>query len=134
MNFQTRDKTLSPLQRIDRKILERATLVGIVMEVVLVVAGHYVPWVELHVFQFGGMMIAAIAGYLYGMDSAKGWGASSLGGAISGGTCGIIGIAVAVVLQEMPMIGLIVGTLICILTGTVGGLFGQMAANMKKLI
>jgi hypothetical protein len=27
-----------------------------------------------------------------------------------------------------------VGTLICILTGTVGGVFGQMAANMKKLL
>ncbi len=134
MNFTKRDKPLNPLQRIDRKILERATLVGIVMEVVLVVTGHFVPWVEVHVFQFGGMMIAAIAGYLYGMHSAKGWGASSFAGAISGGTCGIIGIAVAVVLKEMPTIGLIVGTIICILTGAIGGLFGQMAANMKKLI
>ena len=104
------------------------------MEGALVVTSHFVPWVELHVFQFGGMMIAAIAGYLYGMHSAKGWGASSLGGAIGGGTCGIIGIAAAVVLREAPMLALIVGTLICILTGTVGGLFGQMSANMKKLI
>ncbi len=125
---------LSALQRIDRKILERATLVGIVLEVALVVTSYFVPWVEVHVFQFGGMMIAAIAGYLYGMHSAKGWGASALAGAISGGTCGIIGLAVAVVLKEVPTLALIVGTLICILTGAVGGLFGQMAANMKKLI
>lgn len=104
------------------------------LEVVLVVAGHFSQWVELHVFQFGGMMIAAIAGYLYGMHSAKGWGASAFAGAIAGGTCGIIGIAVAVVLQELPMLALIVGTLICVLTGAVGGLFGQMAANMRKLI
>ena len=54
---------LSALQRIDRKILERATLVGIVLEVALVVTSYFVPWVEVHVFQFGGMMIAAIAGY-----------------------------------------------------------------------
>ncbi|HVZ69789.1 MAG TPA: hypothetical protein VG891_10020 [Rhizomicrobium sp.] len=100
----------------------------------LVVTGHFSQWVALHVFQFGGMMIAAISGYLYGMHSAKGWNASALAGAISGGTCGIIGIAVAVVLRELPMLALVVGTLICILTGAIGGLFGQMAANMRKLI
>jgi hypothetical protein len=126
--------TLSPLQRIERKTLERATIVGIVMQVAMVVVGYFLPWVRLHVFMFGGMMIAAISGYLYGMDSGKGWGASSLGGAISGGTCGIIGIAVAIVLSEAQMIVLVVGTLICILTGTVGGLFGQMSANMRKLL
>jgi len=101
---------------------------------VLVVSGHFSHWVEIHAFQFGGMMIAAIAGYLYGMHSARGWGASAFAGAIAGGTCGIIGIAVAVVLQELPMLALIVGTLICVLTGAVGGLFGQMAANMRKMI
>ena len=68
------------------------------------------------------------------MHSARGWGASAFAGAIAGGTCGIIGIAVAVVLQELPMLALIVGTLICVLTGAVGGLFGQMAANMRKMI
>lgn len=98
------------------------------------VTGHFVPWVELHVFMFGGMMISAIVGYLYGMDSAHGWGPSAFGGAIAGGTCGIIGIALAVVFHQTPMIALLVGTAICLLTGTVGGLFGQMAANMKKLI
>ncbi len=100
----------------------------------MVVIGRFVPWVEMHVFMFGGMMIAAIAGYLYGMDSGKGYPASLLGGAIGGGTCGIIGIAVAIMLREAAMIVLVVGTLICILTGTVGGVFGQMAANMKKLL
>lgn len=98
------------------------------------VLGHFNRWVELHVFQFGGMMAAAIAGYLYGMHSARGWGNSALAGAIAGGTCGIIGIALAVVLREMPMVALIVGTLVCVLTGTVGGLFGQMSANMRKMI
>jgi hypothetical protein len=114
--------------------LERATLVGIVMQIAMVVTCYFLPWARLHVFMFGGMMIASIAGYLYGMDSGKGWGASALGGAISGGTCGIIGIAAAVMLRQTPMLALVIGTLICILTGTVGGLFGQMAANMKKLL
>lgn len=104
------------------------------MQALLVVTGHFVPWVELHVFMFGGMMISAIVGYLYGMDSARGWGPSAFGGALAGGTCEIIGIALAVVFHQTPMIALLVGTAICLLTGTVGGLFGQMAANMKKLI
>lgn len=133
MNFQQRDETLSPLQRIDRKILERATLVSIVMQIAMVVTGYFVTWVELHALMFGGMMISSIAGYLYGMHNGKGWGSSALGGAIGGGTSGIIGIAVAVVLKEMPTIALAIGTPICILTGTVGGLFGQMSANMRKM-
>lgn len=104
------------------------------MQVFMVVLGYFVPWIESHVFVFGGMMIAAIAGYLYGMDSGCGWAASALGGAMAGGTSGIIGVAAAVLLRQTQMETFLLGTPVSILTGTVGGLFGQMAANLRKMV
>jgi len=118
---------------IDPKILLRAFIVGTVLQVIMVVLGHFVPWVVLHVFMFGGMMISATAAYLYAMDAGKGYFPGATAGAIVGGACALIGIAVSVMLGETAS-GLIPGaTAVCVLTGAVGGLFGQMAANMREL-
>jgi hypothetical protein len=132
---QTTEKTLQTNGQslLERKNLERATIVGIVLQAMLAVAGHFSPWVRTNAFLFGGMMISAVAGYLYALDVAKGYGPGALGGTLAGGTCAIIGIAVSVILRDLPMVALAIGTLICTLTGAVGGIFGQMAANLRKL-
>jgi len=78
-------------------------------------------------------MISATAAYLYAMDAGKGYFPGATAGAIVGGACALIGIAVSVMLGETAS-GLIPGaTAVCVLTGAVGGLFGQMAANMREL-
>src|SRR5947207_10265959 len=58
---------------IDLRILIRALVVGTVLQVVMVCLAHFIPWVMAHVFEFGGMMISATTGYLYAMDSGKGY-------------------------------------------------------------
>jgi hypothetical protein len=75
------------------------------------------------------MMISATIGYLYAQDVSKGYGRGACGGAIAGGTCALIGIAVSVLLGDMAPKVLVLRTLICVLTGAVGGLYGQMAAD-----
>ena len=118
---------------IDPKILLRAFIVGTVLQIIMVVLGHFVPWVVLHVFMFGGMMISATAAYLYAMHAGKGYFPGATAGAIVGGACALIGIVVSVELGETAS-GLIPGgTAVCVLTGAVGGLFGQMAANLREL-
>jgi len=79
------------------------------------------------------MMISATAGYLYAMDSGPGFGIAALGGAIAGGTCALIGIALSVIMRDVPEIVLVFGTVISTVTGAIGGLFGQMAANMRRM-
>jgi hypothetical protein len=118
---------------IDGLILRRATVVGLILQCLLAAIGHFSPWVAIHLFVFGRMMISASAGYLYGMDLGRGYAAGALGGAVAGGLCAAPIIAISVLLGDTPASMIAVGTGISILTGVVGGFFGEMAAVMRKL-
>lgn len=116
---------------IDLRILLRALVVGIVLQAGLAFFGHAAHWVAGRAHEFGRMMIAATAAYLYAMHSGRGYFPGATAGAIVGGTCGLIGIALSVLLKDTPSFIIPIDTAICVLTGTVGGLFGQMAANWR---
>jgi general stress protein CsbA len=118
---------------IDFKPLQRATFVGLVLQIVLYALGHYSGWVEANVVGFGGMMISASAGYLYAMDRGRGWFPSATGGAIAGGICGLIGIVLSVILGDTQQSFIAIGATISVFVGAVGGVFGQMAANLRAL-
>jgi len=117
----------------DGKLLQRAAITGIALQVTMVVIGHYVPWVRANVYAFGCLMCAGLAGLFYARDYAKGYARGALGGAIAGGTSGIIGISAANILGDVALIVLPFGTALTILTGAIGGLFGQMGANIRKM-
>jgi hypothetical protein len=116
---------------IDNTALLRATVVGTVVQVAMVVIGHFVPWVAFHVFMFGGMGISALAGGLYAHDVAKGYGVAALGGAIAGGVCALLGIAVSVILHDTQPNILALGTVSSVVTGAVGGVIGQMSTGIR---
>ena len=118
---------------IDFKLLQRATFVGLVLQIAMYALGHYSDWVQINVFGFGGMMISAVAGYLYGMDRGRGWFPSATGGAIAGGICGLIGIALSVALGDTRQDFIATGATISVFIGAVGGIFGQMAANLRAI-
>ena len=117
---------------IDARILQRAIIVGTVLQAAMMVLGHFFPWIRVHVFLFGGMMISATSGFLYAQDVGPGWARGALAGAIVGGVCGFVWIALSVALRDTPAPFLWLGTAIAVLTGTVGGLWGQVSFNMKS--
>jgi len=117
---------------IDLRILVRAAVVGIVLEIALVGSGHFVPFIARNLFLFGGMIIVATAAYLYGMDSGRGYFPGATGGAIVAGISGFLGSGLAVLLGDGPQSIIPFYTAICVFTGAIGGLFGQMAFNMRK--
>jgi len=117
----------------DGKLIQRATVTGIMLQLTLVIICHYVAWIRVNGSEFGGMMIAGVTGLLYARDFAKGYPKGALGGAIAGGTCGIIAICAANILGDVPLLTIPVGGAIMIMVGAIGGLFGQMAANIRKL-
>lgn len=116
---------------IDNHALRRAILVGTFLQVVAVLIAHFSHWIETHAFLFAGMMISATMGYLYAEDVSRGYAKGAYGGAIAGGVCAFIGIAVSVVLGDLTGRMLIVRSLISVLTGAVGGVYGQMAADWR---
>ena len=118
---------------IDLRILIRAFVVGTVVWVALVVLGPFVHrWLGFRMFEFGGMMISATSGYLYAMHAGKGYFPGATAGAITGGASALIGISISVMMGElMNRLFIPGGTAVCVLTGAVGGLFGEMAAKWR---
>jgi hypothetical protein len=114
----------------DTKALANATIAGTVLQLVMVVSGHFVPFIALHVFMWGGMGISALAGFLYGRG-VRGLGGAAIGGAVAGGVCAVIGIAVSVVLGDTPAMILAFGTISSCVTGAVGGAIGQMLSGTR---
>ena len=117
---------------IDSRALKRAVLVGALLQVLFVLIAHFSLWIETHALLFGGMMTSATVGYLYAREVAKGYARGAYGGAIAGGLCAFIGIAPSVLLGDMTERMLLVRGLISVLTGAVGGIYGQMAADWRE--
>ncbi|HVU22003.1 MAG TPA: hypothetical protein VHE09_14825 [Rhizomicrobium sp.] len=117
---------------INARILQRATVVGTVLQLIMVVAGHFLPWIRDNAFMFGGMLISGVAGLLYARDAALGYGRGALGGAIAGGLGALIGIGVSVLLGDTLFSILALGTAISIVTGAAGGLWGQFGVFLKS--
>jgi hypothetical protein len=116
---------------VDNRALQRAILVGTFLQVVFVLVAHFSAWIEAHALLFAGMMISATVGYLYAQEVAKGYMRGAYGGAIAGGLCAFIGIAVSFLLGDMTGRMLLIRDLVSVLTGAVGGVYGQMAADWR---
>ncbi len=119
---------------VDSRILGRALLVGVVLEVGLMVASHVRPLLQIHYALFGIMMIAGTAGLLYARDLARGYVMGALGGLVIGTACGVAAVGTANLLGDQPESFIPYGVMICALLGAIGGLFGQYAAWIREFI
>jgi len=120
---------------LDAAALKRAVGVGTFVQLVTFAIAHVGNLLATYTvgFLFAGMMISATMGYLYALDVSKGYRLGAYGGAIAGGLCAALGIAISVVLGDMDARTLVVRTAISVLTGAVGGVFGQIAADWDSL-
>jgi hypothetical protein len=118
---------------IDLNIFKRALIVGIVFQLVLVTGAHFLPWLRPSLM-FGVMLTAGVAGMLYARDLARGFPAGMLGGAMAGAAGGLVAVAVAGWLGEHPEIYIPYGVMVTMLTGTVGGAFGELDARLRAYI
>ena len=122
---------MNTAKMIDNRALRRAILVGTFFQLIAVLIAHVRQWMETEAFLFAGMMISATMGYLYAQDVSRGYAKGACGGAIAGGVCAFAGIAVSVVLGDLTSRVLVIRSLISVLTGAVGGVYGQMAADWR---
>jgi hypothetical protein len=102
-----------------------ATVLGTILQVVMVVAGHSNKSIA-GLFAVGGMGFSLIAGLAYAMW-ARGGSTSSLalGGLLAGALCALIGIFVSYQLGDVPATLLVLGTVSSAVTGALGGWIGK---------
>lgn len=103
-----------------------ATLVGVGLQVAMVVAGHVIRALQDPGFAIGGMAFSAVAGWLYARMAGGNWGDTAIGGAIAGGVCAAVGIAVSASLGDVPWTLLAMGTAGSIVTGIIGAAIGKL--------
>jgi hypothetical protein len=104
-----------------------ATLVGTLLQVAMVVAGHSNPAIK-GLFAVGGMGLSLVAGVLYArLARATAKGSASLGGLAAGAICAFLGILVSYLLGDVPASLLALGTLSSAVTGALGGLLGAVS-------
>jgi uncharacterized protein YndB with AHSA1/START domain len=110
----------------DARALLQASLLGTVLQVGMVVAGHYHPSVA-SLFAAGGMGLSLAAGLLYAL-LARGdrRSATVVGGLAAGAICAFIGILVSHLLGDVPRSLLVLGTVSSALTGALGGWLGTI--------
>jgi hypothetical protein len=113
------------------KALQSATIIGTILQLAMIVAGHFSVWVAENVFMIGGMLISAVAGVLYARSAGRGFAGAAIGGAIAGGVCAIIGIAASVLLGDTMPIILALGTTGSAVAGIMGGVIGQAALGSR---
>ncbi len=110
------------------RTIVRATLVGLVLQLLLVFAGNRIPAVAW-LFAPLGMLISLAAGWLSARWRPAGPTARAVaGGAIAGGVCAFLGILESFYLGDVPAAVLGFGTAMSAVTGAIGGWFGRRRA------
>lgn len=109
----------------NRKALINATVVGTVLQLIMVLAGHWVPAVA-SLFAVIGILISLVAGLLYARAAKSAWSDSLLGGVIAGGVCALLGIAVSFLLGDVTASILLLGTVSSAVGGVLGGAIGKL--------
>lgn len=98
----------------------------------MVVAGHTMESVKA-LFAVGGMGISLVAGIAYVVFAPRRVSASpTLGGALAGGICALIGIGVSYGLGDVPASLLALGTLSSAVTGAIGGWVTSRVVSPKE--
>ena len=115
------------MRRQDKEdVLLKPTIVGTVLQLLMVAAGHYAPAVAQR-FAVGGMGISAVAGLLAAMGGRPAsLGSAAANGAAAGGVCAFIGILVSWLLGDVPAAVLGFGTASSAVTGPLGGIVGKV--------
>jgi hypothetical protein len=104
------------------KALTNTLLVFTVLQLAMVLAGHWIPFVKDTLFAPMGTAISALAGINYVRAARPGWLWAAIGGAVTGGVSALIGIAVSYFLKDVDASTFMIGTSASTVAGLVAGL------------
>lgn len=90
--------------------------VGTALQIAMVLAGHFVPPLRAW-WGPGGMLISLVVGCL---AAHARWSETLVAGALAGGVGAFIGIAIALLLGDVPALLLLLGTVSSVIAGVIG--------------
>ncbi len=108
--------------------LGRALGTGTILQVLMVVIGHYMPSLqEAGLFPIGGTLIGLLTGFLSGKGAAAGSPAMPVArdAGIAGGLAGAIGSLVSTALGDVPLANIAIAGGSTLVTGALGGLIAR---------
>ncbi|MGH7594059.1 MAG: hypothetical protein ACRELE_09460 [Gemmatimonadales bacterium] len=115
--------------KLSLRALVIATIVGTILQVVMVTLGHSTPAVR-GIFAEGGMGLSLVAGILYAVISTEVILRDNVGGGlIAGAVSAFIGILVSCLLGDVPASLLLLGTISGAVTGALGGWIGRLFSS-----
>jgi hypothetical protein len=94
-------------------------VVGLVLQVAMVIAGHLVPALR-DWWGPGGMLISLVVGALAAPAAQGSWSKAVANGALAGGVGAFAGILIALLLRDVPPMLLALGTLSSVVAGIIG--------------
>lgn len=113
--------------------LRSALVTGTILQLVMVIGGHFSPAIAA-LFAIAGMLISLVAGALYGVWSGATRGQAGIGGALVGGGCALLGIAVSVALGDVTWSVLLFGTASSAATGGLGGWLASLLGMRRNAL
>lgn len=108
------------------------TLGGAILQIAMVVAGHFNEFIKNNVFAIGGMAISLIFGALFARAAARSKGGALLGGLMVGGASALLGISVSVLFGDTDASILAFGTAGSAVAGLIGGITLYAIAGSKR--
>lgn len=108
------------------------TVIGTIMQIAMVVIGHFNEFVKNNVFAIGGMAISLLAGFLFARAAAHCTGSAIRGGAIVGGVCAVLGVLVSMLLGDTEPMVLAIAAISSSITGLIGGVIGYKMSGRGK--
>ncbi|MBX7249365.1 MAG: hypothetical protein K1X35_10035 [Caulobacteraceae bacterium] len=110
----------------NRKALTTQLAVFTVLQLAMVVAGHWIPLVKDSLFAPLGTFLSLFGGFVFAMQARPGAAAGAVGGLIVGGLAGLIGIVVSYLLKDVPLSTLWIGGGASAVAGLIGGGLGGL--------
>ncbi len=106
--------------------LLKATAMGTLLQVLMVVAGHFMPQVA-QLFPVVGTGLGGLTGLLFGLFSKGTAGGALAGGAAaSGGIAGLLGSTVSMALGDATAATIGIATASTAVAGAIGGFLGKI--------
>jgi hypothetical protein len=115
------------------RALFTAAAVGTLLQLAMVVTGHFVPAIA-QLFGPLGMGISLVAGWLYvRLAGSQPRGKAVWRAMLVGGICAFLGIVVSFLLGDVTAVILAFGTLSSAVTGALGGFLGHLLRSRRAV-